>query len=319
MADAISCGVCGNAVPSQLVICPSCKGLVHRVRLEAIAAEAEQAARENEFAREASVWRQALPLLPQGSTQYSSVASRIASAVKKGGAQPRGKRTGIAASLSVIGVALLTKGKILLLGLTKLSTLLSMVAFLGVYWKAWGFSFAVAIIVTIYIHEIGHVAAMRRLGLAVSAPMFVPGLGAFVPLRDPVTPSENAQIGLAGPTWGAVVALVSMAVGAAFHSPFWQAVGHTTAWINLFNLTPVWQLDGSRGFSALGRLQRWIVLAVIVGAFALSGEKMLILLAIFAGWRAFEREVPINQNAAFAQYVVLVILLTAMVMFPQTA
>jgi len=33
----------------------------------------------------------------------------------------------------------------------------------------------------------------------------------------------------------------------------WGAIAHSGALVNLFNLVPVWQLDGARGFRALGR------------------------------------------------------------------
>ena len=36
-----------------------------------------------------------------------------------------------------------------------------------------------------------------------------------------------------------------------------------TGFINLFNLIPIWQLDGPRGFHALSRPQRWMIVAVI--------------------------------------------------------
>lgn len=37
---------------------------------------------------------------------------------------------------------------------------------------------------SIYVHEMGHVAALRRCGIAATAPMFVPGLGAFIRMRS---------------------------------------------------------------------------------------------------------------------------------------
>src|SRR5207302_3963478 len=94
---------------------------------------------------------------------------------------------------------LLTKGKLLLLGLTKATTFFSMLLSLGVYWAAWGWKFALGLVLSIYIHEMGHVFALRRLGFKASAPMFIPGLGALIRLRQhPANPREDAEIGLAG-------------------------------------------------------------------------------------------------------------------------
>src|SRR5688500_6713569 len=114
--------------------------------------------------------------------------------------------------------------------------------------------FALGFVLSIYVHEMGHVAALRRFGLEATAPMFVPGLGAFLRLRGQhLAPYENAPIGLAGPLWGLGAATVALAVSRAGGGPMWAAIAHTGAWINLFNLLPVWQLDGNRGYAALSK------------------------------------------------------------------
>ena len=111
-------------------------------------------------------------------------------------------------------VALLTKGKFLLLGLTKAGTLASMFASVGLYWTQWGLWFALGLVLSIYVHEMGHVAAIRRYGIAATAPMFIPGFGALIRLKQaPVTPRENARIGLAGPVWGLGAAVAAALCG----------------------------------------------------------------------------------------------------------
>jgi len=57
---------------------------------------------------------------------------------------------------------LLSKGKFLLLGLTKIGTLLTMFASIGVYWALYGWALALGVVVSIYIHEMGHVGMIRR-------------------------------------------------------------------------------------------------------------------------------------------------------------
>ena len=110
--------------------------------------------------------------------------------------------------LKVVLLFVLTKGKLLLLGLTKSSTFLSMFASFAVYWAAWGWPFALGLVVSIYIHEMGHVDALRRYGFKATAPMFIPGLGALIRLQQhPTNPAEDARIGLAGPLWGMGAAL----------------------------------------------------------------------------------------------------------------
>jgi Zn-dependent protease len=96
-------------------------------------------------------------------------------------------------------------------------------------------------------------------------------------------------------------------------SPFWLAIAHTIGWITLFNLTPVWQLDGSRGFHALSRLQRWAMVAVIAVAWAVSREGLLVLLALAAGWKAFEKQPERPSDwRIFAHYTVLLAIAAAL-------
>lgn len=337
MSDVVACGGCGNNVPLRATVCPSCQTLVHAARLKAIAAEAEACSRNGTYADEARVWRDALPLLPPDSKQYAAVAAKVEKAVAASGeaekaaiaqGPPAGSRwANILGPLGGAGlliwklkfllVALLTNGKLLLIGLTKFSTIISALAFLGLYWKAWGWQFAAAVVLMIYIHEIGHVAALARRGLPATAPLFIPGVGAFVRLGStPVTPSEDAKIGLAGPLWGFGVALAAFALAIGTHSAYWRAVANTAALLNLFNLTPVWQLDGSRGFNALSRVQRWLVVALIVIAWLFVREGIIALVGIVAVWRAWQKNGPATPDwSAFAVYVFLLAGLTALVPF----
>ena len=51
------------------------------------------------------------------------------------------------------------------------------------------------------------------LGIPATAPMFIPGLGAFVRLKQyPPMPSEDARVGLAGPVWGLAATLLACCV-----------------------------------------------------------------------------------------------------------
>jgi Zn-dependent protease len=96
-------------------------------------------------------------------------------------------------------------------------------------------------------------------------------------------------------------------------SPFWLAIARTVGWITLFNLTPVWQLDGSRGFHALARMQRWMMAAVIALAWVLTREGLLVLLALAAGWRAFEKQPDRSPDwRIFAEYGLLLAIAAAL-------
>ena len=328
------CSSCSTELASTLLVCPACHALVHRGRLETLAREAEQAAAANMHESAVAKWREALALLPAGSRQYDAVAQKIEALtaamhgrtveeMRKGPAPgtawakalaPLGVAGLLIWKFKFIVVAIATKGKLLLLGLTKVTTLGSMFVSLGVYWSLWGWKIAAAILAGIYVHEMGHVAELRRRGMAAGAPMFIPGVGAFVRMHEhAATPSEDARVGLAGPVWGLGASLAAYGAALATGSKFWMAVAHVTAIINLFNLTPVWQLDGSRGFHALTRVQRWLAVAVLVAAFAITREGMLLIVGLVAGWRAFERNVrTVPDWGALATYGALVIAFSAL-------
>src|SRR5260370_20561054 len=105
----------------------------------------------------------------------------------------------------------LTKAKFLLFGLAKVKTLLTMLASFALYWSLYGWGFAAGFILGIYVHEMGHIWALRQFGLRASAPMFIPGFGAFVSLYDsPANVGQDARIGLAGPFWGAGAAIACL-------------------------------------------------------------------------------------------------------------
>ena len=174
--------------------------------------------------------------------------------------------------------------------------------------------------IAIYVHEMGHVERLRHYGIRATAPMFIPGFGAFVRLKQqPATPREDARVGLAGPLWGAGAALAFLAIGRLGHHPGALAIARVGARINLFNLVPVWQLDGGRAFNALSRRQRaWS--AALLGLLALARiDGMLVLLALGAVFRAARGGGPQKgdgdgDGAVFLEYTALVLVLVAVML-----
>jgi Zn-dependent protease len=288
------CIACQSELAESALSCPQCLRLIHMVELEDFATRARAAWRIGNFAEERALWEQSLKLLPESTVQYRSIAARIeeidqlaAAAASHGGGWKKASKLGVGPMVALI----LTKGKFLLLGLTKLGTLLSMAASIGVYWAIYGWALAAGLVFSIYIHEMGHVAAIRRYGFPASAPMFIPGFGAFIQLRGArVPPIPDARIGLAGPLYGLGAALAAYAAFLVTQAPVWAVIAHFGAQINLFNLIPVWQLDGSRGFHALTRQERGIVLGATVVLALLTGGTLLWLIALGATYRMFTKD-----------------------------
>jgi Zn-dependent protease len=312
------CIRCGTELAAHALACPACGALVHAEELKQLATNADAATATGDLVRAREEWEAALRFLPSSSQQHNEIRRRVADLTKRiaaeqptaPGAKPPSNeswfRRGGAAILS-IGLLAIGKLKFLLLGLTKASTFISMFAFFGVYWSVFGWPLALGLVVSIYIHEMGHVAMLRRLGIAAGAPLFIPGVGALVMLKQHVDdPITDAKIGLAGPVWGLGAALASLGVYVATDKPIWLAIAHLTGFLNLFNLIPVWQLDGSRGFHALSRVERWIVVATIALAVYLTGQRLLFIVGGVAVWRAAQREVGPGDRRVLATFVVLV-------------
>ena len=292
-----------------------CHRLAHREQLERLAKEAEAVRGREDPREEILLWRRALELLPPDSDQSRSIASRVGElsrGVEERKESPKSpwRWAGIGAVVAFV----VTKGKFLLAGLTKSGTFLSMFLSLGVYWAAFGWKFAAGLIASIYVHEMGHVAALHRLGIRASAPMFLPGLGAVVRMQQyPVDAREDARVGLAGPLWGLAAALVAAAVFFLTQAPIWGAIARVGAWINLFNLVPIWQLDGGRGFRALSRSERFGITVLLAALWFLTREGLLLLLLLIAGFRAFAAEAGSpGDRVAFTQFVVLLAALSAL-------
>ena len=319
------CDGCGSEVAAGLLICPGCHRLVHAATLNQLKAEAEAAAQAGDYTAELAAWRSAAALLPVDSRQHTAVGEKIDALTRAGGravsAPADVPKTGPWKWLGGLGtlglvlwklkfavLLLATKGKLLILGLTKASTFFSMLLAFGVYWTAWGMWFAAGLVLSIYVHEMGHIAALRRYGIAASAPMFIPGLGAFIRLRaQRLAPHEDARIGLAGPMWGLGAAVAALAAARLGGWPMLAAIAHTGAWINLFNLLPVWQLDGNRGFAPLTSAQRWIVVGLFGCGWMVGHDGLFVLLIVAAAVRSFDSHAPTTgDRGALAQFAFLI-------------
>ena len=326
MPDA-SCAACQQPLPPKALACQACHSLVHADTLRALAVLAQEQASAGVHLDAIHSWQECLELIPHGSRQRQTITARIdalqsqhKSAESAKASDWKKKAMGLSAigllawKLKFVLVFIATKLKLLLLGLGKASTAFSMLLSFGVYWAAWGWKFAAGLVISIYIHEMGHVAALRRFGVPATAPMFIPGLGAVIRLKHPPkTTREDAITGLAGPIWGLAAALIAYVVFLGTDWPSWAAIARVGAWINLFNLLPFWQLDGGRGFNGMTRPQRWLATAGLAIAWLVTQEGLLILLALVAFSRCFSTKVPDEPDPKIVvSYLSLVALLSVM-------
>ena len=129
-----------------------------------------------------------------------------------------------------------------------------MILSIGVYALVFGWQFAVGFVLLLFVHECGHLIVAKKFGLPVSAPVFIPFMGAFILLKDqPRNAWMEACVGIGGPMLGALGALVCNSLGEILHSPTLLALASAGYFLNLFNLMPVGFLDGGRIVTALSR------------------------------------------------------------------
>jgi len=292
-----SCPDCSATLPASALSCPQCGWLTHSRKLEDLAKRARASWRIGEFSVERELWKETAALLPEGTVQHRTVSARIAELDEQlkpmHGKKSIGKGLTATAGIGSAMLILISKWKVLLLGFTKLGTVFSMIAALGVYWSLFGWPFALGLVLSIYVHEMGHVIAIRGYGFHASAPMFIPGLGAFIRMQTKnLPPIPDARIGLAGPIYGAFAAIASWILFKLTGLPIFAAIAHLGAVINLFNLIPIWQLDGSRGMHSLTRQQRSLILVLAALLWWFSHEPMLLLIAGVSAYRLFTRDWP---------------------------
>ena len=185
----LRCPACGTELSPVALACPACGVLTHADALKRFAADAEAAMKAGDLEAARSNWMQVLERLPSHSNQHVVVTTKIAELTRRIADAAPGVATSPASpesadlpwwrrgvgGIATLAIVLASKLKFLLLGLTKAQTFLSMFAFFATYWAIHGWPLALGLVLAIYIHEMGHVSMLRRLGVHAGAPLFIPG------------------------------------------------------------------------------------------------------------------------------------------------
>jgi len=206
------------------------------------------------------------------------------------------------APIAAGGAALAKYGAVLF----KAKFLFSIFVSFGVYLWLGGVWFAVGLIVLLFVHEMGHVIEAKHQGLDVTAPMFIPLLGAMITLREnPRDAWHEARLALAGPILGSLGAAAIYLAGVAEDSNRLKAIAFLGFFLNLFNLLPVVPLDGGRAVAAL-HPALWLLGLLGLGALVvLRPNPILILILVFAAMELYRRWQMRGHPAARAYYRVL--------------
>jgi len=134
-----------------------------------------------------------------------------------------------------------------------LRTLMSLAVFIAVYYWIFRSWFAVASLVTvIVIHEAGHYIAMKFFGYRSVNMTFVPFVGAYVSGRAINLSRKNKLIVLlAGPVPGIVIGCIFFLLYLGNNGHVYFQLAMPFLLLNLFNLLPVFPLDGGQFLQAL--------------------------------------------------------------------
>jgi Zn-dependent protease len=188
-------------------------------------------------------------------------------------------------------VVALAKFKFLLLG--GLKTILSMGFMIWVYSMMWGWKFAAGFVFLIFVHEMGHVIAAKWLGLPVSAPLFIPFLGAAILLKEnPRDAWTEAWMAYGGPLAGCIGSWICWLAALTLHENWILAVAQLSFLMNIFNMIPVPPLDGGRICAAVSPWF-WILGLVLLGLsvvyFHAWNSIVIIVLVLFAAIPRFKQ------------------------------
>ncbi len=162
------------------------------------------------------------------------------------------------------------------------------------------FEAACVIVYAIFVHESGHVLAMKACGIRTSGMYFLPFLGAVAVSKEPArTRAEEWFIAIAGPGFGLLSLVPLLGLARATGDAQWLGYAAIAAFINLFNLLPIGILDGGRIVQAIAfSIAGWLGIVAFgaglgLGALVLAHTaggvvSVILVLSLFefaAAWR----------------------------------
>ncbi|MBP2651838.1 MAG: hypothetical protein H6Q74_2663 [Firmicutes bacterium] len=197
---------------------------------------------------------------------------------------------------SQIGKRILWRTGIFLVGIITMfklgsaaAMLSTMLVSLAIYAWAFGWKFAVGLVILLFVHELGHVIAAVIVGLGPSTPLFVPFIGAVISLNQPPHNAKMAaNIAIGGPAFGTLSALIFLLGYLWTDSMLMLVLAYTACIVNLFNLIPYGLLDGGRIAAAIWPRMWWWWAALAGGLFFYTHNFFLLVIltiSLYHLWR----------------------------------
>lgn len=145
--------------------------------------------------------------------------------------------------LAGVGFKLLKSVKVLKVALAAASV--------GVYSILFSVEFALALIAILVFHEYGHLRAMKKFGIPTKGMYLIPFVGGLAVGDKPNSRWQDVYISLMGPIYGLFMTVVCYIGYLLTDNHFIGLVASFSALINLFNLLPIYPLDGGRVVKSL--------------------------------------------------------------------
>jgi Zn-dependent protease len=152
---------------------------------------------------------------------------------------------------------------------------------IAIYSSRLGWKLSAGFITLLMVHELGHVAAARYYGISISTPLFLPYLGAFLAIKQPLRNAfEEAVLGISGPLLGTIGSLACWGVSHVTGSLLFAEIAFGSMIMNLVNLTPLGFLDGGH-VAALFHKRIWIIGYLIMAVMAWYIRAPMMILSLF--------------------------------------
>lgn len=206
--------------------------------------------------------------------------------------------------LGTIAALLLGKLKYLLVifKILKLQTLISMFIYLGTYAFIFGWKFAVAFVYLLFVHEMGHLYAAKRIKLPVSPAIFIPFMGAVIGMKEmPKNAKDEGFVAYMGPLFGLLSFLPAIPMYLFTHEPFWALLIILGGMLNLFNLIPITPLDGGRIAAGIST-KLWGLGIVLLLAYSIMNPSFIGLFIVVIGsiewYKLFKKQKSLHSDQA---------------------
>jgi Zn-dependent protease len=134
------------------------------------------------------------------------------------------------------------------------------------YAYLFSWQFALVIVAAVFVHEYGHLSAMKYFKMKTKGIYMIPFVGGAAVAKEGF-PSRRAEaiIAIAGPLVGALSAVVCGLIYLASDNVFFAAIASWVAFINLFNLLPIVPLDGGKILGSITfSIKNWLGLGGMV-------------------------------------------------------